>query len=52
MGKHYWRGALPRILEREARGYRRRMAAEELGYSYEIIKKLADAIARIGARKR
>ena len=42
MGKHYWKRILPRVLELEVQGYTHRMAAEELGYSYEQIKKLVE----------
>ena len=40
MGKHYRDEVLPKVLEMEQQGYTHRMAAEELGYTYEQIKRL------------
>lgn len=42
MGKHYWKEILPRVLELESQEYTHRMVAEELGHSYEQIKKLVE----------
>lgn len=40
MGKQYWKELLPRVLEMKEQGYTHRMIGEELGYTYEQIKKL------------
>lgn len=42
MGKHYWEGTLPKVLEMKERGYSHRMIGEELGYSLEQIKALVE----------
>lgn len=41
MGKHCWKGILPKVLELRGQEYMQRMIAEELGYTYERIEKLA-----------
>ncbi len=41
MGKHCWKGILPKALELRGQEYMQRMIAEELGYTYERIEKLA-----------
>lgn len=40
MGKHYWKELLPKALEMKEQGYTHRMIGEELGYTYEQIKRL------------
>lgn len=40
MGKQYLKEILPKVLEMKEQGYTHRMIGEELGYTYEQIKKL------------
>lgn len=46
MGKQFGKEILPKVLELKAQGYARRMIAEELGFSIDLIKRLLERYYR------